>query len=635
MMEVIIKKNAVSDMIAIIKKTTQNKTLSFEEQRNLIKHCAVAIGRVAEVDEKQIKDVIDKGGLETLNAAIDLQDPEVIASCVNTLSKLSQSDEVLPKIAKAGCIKKVLSAAKSLMNEAKICESTINLLENLATDDGVIEEISKNGGLATVVNMMKNNPDNKKIVEQGTRTLGLLSINEENANEIIENGIVEFLIESTNKHPEWRKCAFYAINLIDGLSEMEQVLPVLKKNQGIQAVVSILAGKNFENLKENLKENTKESSNDDNEFTKALEDDERGEIEVLNAKQEIELKESGLAVLEKLVCEEEILSMKKALEVSIADVLKKPVVKLAGELEEKIATLSYLCQIPALGEQILKEDLTDPLIYFTKKITNMKDFDGKSNLVSQAVNFFNNLSYLNTREATRELYQKKKIGQCFITFVNDILEKNQEPLQVIQGLKSLKSFLNQKTGDIANAVNKRNSKRLSLLDITSSKENSQMIEKMLDGIITNMKKYPDNEELQLNALEVFQTMSQLSPDLNSSIAKMGGSRYIIQKLEEEMTSKKVGIQCLKLLNNLGSSKKDALLLLNNQKAGEAIMNFLTNQRNDLQCSEAATPGNFSSIIYWKLMGKISIFLNFVFFSGKYKFPYFLQKQLKKLNNFSF
>ena len=588
MMEQIIKKNAVSDMIAIIKKTTQNKTLSVEEQRNLIKHCAVAIGRVAEVDEKQLKDVINQGGLETLNAAIEMKDPEVIASCVNTLAKLSQSDEVLPKIAKAGCIKKVLDASSVFMNDTKICESTINLLENLATDDTIIEEIAKHGGLVATLKMMTQNPDNKKIVEQGTRTLGLLSVNEENANTLIENGIIEFLIDDTNKHPEWRKCAFYAINLIDGLSEMDQVLPVLKKNSGLQAVISILSGKNFSATKDKEKEESQSPENLD--VARALEDDERTEVEILNPKQEIELKESGLAVLEKLVCPEEIISLKKGLEQGINELLKRPDVKVSGDLEAKIATLGYLGQIPSLGEQILKDDLTAPLIDLSKKVNSLKDFDGKSTLVSEMVKFFNNMSYLNTREGSRDLYQKKKIGQSFITFVNDILERNQEPMQVIQGLKSLKSFLNQKTGDVAGAVNKRNSKRLSLLDVAASKENSQMIEKMLDGIISNMKKYPDNEEVQLNALDVFQNMSQLSPELNSSIVKMGGSRYIISKLEEDMTSKKVGIQCIKLLNNMAGSKKDALLLLNNQKAGEAIMTFLTNQRNDPTCSDTAAPG---------------------------------------------
>ena len=77
---------------------------------------------------------------------------------------------------------------------------------------------------------------------------------------------------------------------------------------------------------------------------------------------------------------------------------------------------------------------------------------------------------------------------------------------------------------------KRGSKRMSLLDVAASKENSQIIEKMLDGIVNNIKKYPDNEEIQLNAIDVFNTMCQLSPELTSTIVKMGGSRAIISKL---------------------------------------------------------------------------------------------------------
>ena len=53
----------------------------------------------------------------------------------------------------------------------------------------------------------------------------------------------------------------------------------------------------------------------------------------------------------------------------------------------------------------------------------MKEFEGKSNVISEMVKFFNNLSYMNTKEATRELYQKKKIGQSYIGFVNQVLKK--------------------------------------------------------------------------------------------------------------------------------------------------------------------------------------------------------------------
>lgn len=97
--------------------------------------------------------------------------------------------------------------------------------------------------------------------------------------------------------------------------------------------------------------------------------------------------------------------------------------KSAIEVESHIATLGYLSQIPALGETILKEDITSQLLNFSNKLAGMKEFEGKSNVISEMVKFFNNLSYMNTKEATRELYQKKKIGQSYIGFVNQVTQK--------------------------------------------------------------------------------------------------------------------------------------------------------------------------------------------------------------------
>lgn len=191
---------------------------------------------------------------------------------------------------KTGCIQKVLNVSSANLKDQKLCESAINLLENLSSEDETIPEIVKHNGIPLVVRMMKENSNNKRIIEQGVRTLGLLSINEENASVVVENGIVEFLMETVTTHPQWRKCAYFSINLIDGLSEIEQVLPVLIKNgKGVKAVISILSGKSFE------------TKDEESEHVKGADDDEQKEIEVLNPKQEVELKENGLIVLEKLV----------------------------------------------------------------------------------------------------------------------------------------------------------------------------------------------------------------------------------------------------------------------------------------------------------------------------------------------
>ena len=51
---------------------------------------------------------------------------------------------------------------------------------------------------------------------------------------------------------------------------------------------------------------------------------------------------------------------------------------------------------------------------------------------------------------------------------------------------------------------------------------------------------------------------------NSSLVKLGVTRFIISKIEDEITSKTVGLACLNLLKNIGVFSKEALILMNNQ-----------------------------------------------------------------------
>lgn len=51
---------------------------------------------------------------------------------------------------------------------------------------------------------------------------------------------------------------------------------------------------------------------------------------------------------------------------------------------------------------------------------------------------------------------------------------------------------------------------------------------------------------------------------NSSLVKLGVTRFIISKLEEETTIKSIGLACFSLLRNIGAFSKEALILMNNQ-----------------------------------------------------------------------
>jgi len=65
-------------------------------------------------------------------------------------------------------------------------------------------------------------------------------------------------------------------------------------------------------------------------------------------------------------------------------------------------------------------------------------------------------------------------------------------------------------------------------------------------------------------LEIFNLITRMTYTYNSSLVKLGVSRFIISKLEEEATTKLIGITCLNVLRNIGAFSKEALILMNNQ-----------------------------------------------------------------------
>ena len=79
-----------------------------------------------------------------------------------------------------------------------------------------------------------------------------------------------------------------------------------------------------------------------------------------------------------------------------------------------------------------------------KKIIFAREFKGKSRIVSDMVKFFSNLSDLNNHPSTKPLFRKKQVGIQFLHLVTAILNKNNEAIQVVPALKSLKDILDMK-----------------------------------------------------------------------------------------------------------------------------------------------------------------------------------------------
>lgn len=54
---------------------------------------------------------------------------------------------------------------------------------------------------------------------------------------------------------------------------------------------------------------------------------------------------------------------------------------------------------------------------------------------------------------------------------------------------------------------------------TETDSNENILEKMIDGIISTMKKYPENEELQVKAIEILNTLNLVFPTITKTYEK--------------------------------------------------------------------------------------------------------------------
>lgn len=93
------------------------------------------------------------------------------------------------------------------------------------------------------------------------------------------------------------------------------------------------------------------------------------------------------------------------------------------------------------------------------------------------------------------------------------------------------------------------------------------MDKIIEGTVKMMTKFPDNEEVQTRALELIEKAIEMSPSNVNLILKHGGTRQLIAKFEaQNFTSKKRAAQSLRILNQLADTPESLQLLSNQRKS---------------------------------------------------------------------
>jgi len=120
----------------------------------------------------------------------------------------------------------------------------------------------------------------------------------------VKKGLVDHIQQVTFKHPEWRKFALDSVRTLEKVCKYDTAVENLQKDKVLETMVDILTRKTDEPKKEGAPSGEQTEEAKEKVIEKAKVEDK------LTTKQEQELKDTAVSVLEKVVQKEELTHLK-------------------------------------------------------------------------------------------------------------------------------------------------------------------------------------------------------------------------------------------------------------------------------------------------------------------------------------
>lgn len=301
------------------------------------------------------------------------------------------------------------------------------------------------------------------------------------------------LLYKINKiHPNWRKFQLDFMTLIEKILENFMNLSFIFQNNesSVEAIIIVLSKKNFEIMIENTALSIgNETIENESELPEIQEKDEN------NLNIENQIKAVGVKILFHIVEIQKIEFFNKKLQEKA--LIFKENLKHDPEFEFILAFFSHVCSIKEFSDIIVKSKTSMTVVEISQELIKKKDFLGKLNYLICIIDFFFNLNTMDFSQKDNEIiemFKKLQIEKYFLNFLYDLIQKNDEPFQIIYSLKALAKmisqaiFSHQKTND--------KSKKNYFEDLDEN-EQKKYIDNVIDAVMNTMKKYSDHEALQL------------------------------------------------------------------------------------------------------------------------------------------
>lgn len=306
---------------------------------------------------------------------------------------------------------------------------------------------------------------------------------------LIELKGIELLYKINKLYYKWRLFSFYFLILLEKIMSHPKFLAFLKtSNSCIEVIIIILSAKSFETTEEANKtpQNSENEVDISNDFQEKLQTD-----ETKNDIQEKEILLISLRLLSKIIEKNNLEYSHKQLQEKILTI--KQNIKYDIYAEYLLAFFSHVCLVPELIGNLLLNKTPILIIELSQEILKKKDFLGKSSYFFFIINFFLNLHNNNLPNELQELYKSLELEKYLLNLIYEIIQKNEEPFQIFYAFEALCKILNraisnQKIGDISIKI---------YFEDFSAREQQKFMDNVIDAVMNNMKKYPDNETLQI------------------------------------------------------------------------------------------------------------------------------------------
>jgi len=240
--------------------------------------------------------------------------------------------------------------------------------------------------------------------------------------------------------------------------------------------------------------------------------------------------------------------------------------------------------IPKIGEEMLSSQIPEKIPQIAQKAAGYTEFPGKTSLVQSLLGFYENLSRLGSNPQVKPLLRSNNVHKSALETLNHGLEKNNEPLVAQAAIKSFAELVKSHViapDDSTGSEEKKDKPAF-------GKDKTINIEKIIDLLISNLKKFSDNEEVMSAGMKAFNEIARNNPEYIPLLLKQGGPRIALSILENPYTSAQVGKDAIEFLVQL-SNDPEAFKLLTTQNAFPTISAFVSAFRGSSDITQAAAP----------------------------------------------